>query len=74
MKRTLADLSPGESAKVLGLAADGAVRLRLWDLGLVPGSCAACLFASPLGDPMAYRICGAVIALRRRDAARVQIE
>ena len=32
-----------------------------------------CLFAAPSGEPRAYRIRGAVIALRREDAALVRV-
>lgn len=47
------------------------MRRRLQDLGMVPGAFVECVGISPLGDPAAYRIRGAVIALRRRDAQAV---
>ncbi|MBQ6536545.1 MAG: ferrous iron transport protein A, partial [Firmicutes bacterium] len=41
------------------------------DLGLIPGAAVECVGRAPLGDPAAYLIAGAVIAIRRRDAESV---
>jgi DtxR family Mn-dependent transcriptional regulator len=67
---TLASLRPGESARVLRLApaCQGPQRRRLLDLGVVPGTVITAELASASGDPVAYRIRGALIALRRRHA------
>ncbi len=60
----LHDLRVGEKARVLSLAADGAVRRRILDLGVIEGTEIASLYKSPSGNPAAYLIRGAVIALR----------
>ncbi|MCD8375689.1 MAG: ferrous iron transport protein A [Oscillospiraceae bacterium] len=65
-------LKDGESAYVIELGNEASMRRRLADLGLVPGTRVTCLYRSPAGDPAAYLIRGAVIALRRRDAGRVR--
>ena len=70
----LTRLLPGQSAAVRGLAASGPMRRRLQDIGLVNGTVVKCLGASPLGDPSAYLIRGAVIALRDQDAAGVLLD
>lgn len=70
----LSRLLPGQSAAVWGLAADGPMRRRLQDIGLVHGTIVKCLGPSPLGDPSAYLIRGAVIALRDQDAAGVLLD
>ena len=44
---------------------------RLAALGMIPGTTVACLYDSPSGDPKAYLIRGAAIALRRKDAGAV---
>ena len=44
-----------------------------YELGLIDGTPVECLTRSPLGDPTAYEIRGAVIALRKEDAAGIQI-
>ncbi len=69
---TLEELRPGETARVMGVAAAGAMQNHLLDLGFVKGSRVTCLFPSALGDPRAYWVRGAVIALRKSDAASVQ--
>lgn len=72
-ERTLSDLAPGETATVLELTAAGVMRRRFSDIGLVPGAPVACVGRSPAGDPSAYRIRGAVIAIRASDAAGVRV-
>ena len=74
MKSRLCDISPGEKALVSGMYSQGGIRRRLRDMGLVEGAEVECLMKSPLGDPVAYLIKGAVIALRREDAAAVTVE
>ena len=65
-KRNLSTLSPGETGVVLGTY-DG----RLKDLGVVAGTKILCLQRSPLKDPTAYAIRGAVFAIRKEDAERI---
>lgn len=47
---------------------------RLKDLGLVKGTKVKCVLRSPLGDPSAYVIRGAVVAIREEDASGVVVE
>jgi len=72
---TLGALAPGESARVVRLAPEcrGAQRRRLLDLGLVPGTRVTAELVSLAGDPIAYRIRGALIALRREQADRIVV-
>jgi DtxR family Mn-dependent transcriptional regulator len=73
---TLADLPPGAAGRVVRLAAalQGPQRRRLLDLGVVPGTLITVSFTSPGGDPAAYLIRGALIALRRTQAELIQVE
>ena len=71
--KSLAATEVGETVRVVSLLAEGRMRRRLADLGLIPGSEVTCLGRSPLGDPSAYLIRGAVIAIRRRDAMEVSV-
>ena len=73
MPKSLAATEVGETVRVVSLLAEGRMRRRLADLGLIPGAEVTCLGRSPLGDPSAYLIRGAVIALRRRDAMEVSV-
>lgn len=70
----LARLQDGQSGLVSALRSSGAMRRRLLDLGLIPGTQVTCLGHSPAGDPAAYLIRGAVIALRGRDAAEILLD
>lgn len=70
---TLDKLLPGQAATVAALETTGASRRRLMDLGILPGTKLTAEMRSPLGDPTAYRIRGAVIALRREQARQIQI-
>lgn len=69
-------LASGESASVVGLARTcrGLQRRRLLDLGVRPGAVIRAELIAPGGDPVGYRICGAVIALRRAQAHQILIE
>jgi DtxR family Mn-dependent transcriptional regulator len=73
---TLADLEVGEVGRVLEIspACRGAQRRRLLDLGIVGGTEITAELASASGDPVAYRIRGALIALRREQAEWIRIE
>lgn len=55
------------------MAGERAMRRRLMDMGLIPGTRVTCVVASPAGDPSAYLIRGAVVALRGRDAAGIRV-
>ncbi len=72
----LSDLKPGQGGRVLRLsrACRGNERRRLLDLGLTAGTLVEAEMISPGGDPTAYRIRGAVIALRREQARLIHIE
>ncbi len=64
-------LHPGQNGIVTRLSAEGLTRRRLLDLGLVVGTVVESIRKSPLGDPIAYGIRGAVIALRKEESSQV---
>ena len=73
--RTLADVGPGDSATVAGISplCRGPARRRLLDLGVVPGTVIHARMKSAGGDPVAYDIRGALIALRRDQARHIRV-
>jgi DtxR family Mn-dependent transcriptional regulator len=75
-RRTLADTKRGESVRVVGISprCQGPQRRRLLDLGVVPGTMVEPELVSRSGDPVAYRIRGALIALRREQAEWIEVE
>jgi len=72
-KFNLNHLSVGEKAKVESLAATGSMRRRLLDIGLIENTEIECIGRSPSGDPSAFLIRGAVIAIRSEDCADILI-
>ncbi len=70
----LSALREGESGYVTQVSAGPAMERRLADLGLVRGTRVTCVTRSPAGDPCAYLIRGALIALRRADAQGIRLE
>lgn len=70
----LTDLKRGQKAVIAKLAAYDDMRRRLQDIGLIEGTIVECLGKSPLGDPTAFLIRGAVIALRSEDSGRVLVQ
>ncbi len=73
MNYPLTKLNTGESARVSGLFATGSMRRRLQDIGIVEGTKIRCVLKSPSGDPAAYKIRCAVIALRSEDSQNVLV-
>ena len=64
----------GETGIVQKLLSTGTQRRRMLDLGRVNGTPVEALQKSPSGDPTAYFIRGAVIALRSEDAGKILVE
>ncbi len=72
--KPLNTLPLGKKAVISDLTAIGIERRRMLDLGLVKGASVEALHKSPTGDPTAYFIMGAVIALRGDDAQKILIK
>ncbi|MBN1964509.1 MAG: ferrous iron transport protein A [Anaerolineae bacterium] len=70
---TLDTLAPGQQAVVKSLTCTGLERRRLMDLGILPGTIIEAELRSPLGDPTAYLVRGALVALRRNQARQIEI-
>jgi DtxR family Mn-dependent transcriptional regulator len=73
---SLDELARGEGARVVGIspACRGLERRRLLDMGLLPGTEVRVEMVSPTGDPVAYQVRGATVALRRQQAGHIQVE
>lgn len=71
--KSLTELAVGRRARVCALQSDGALRRRLLDMGLIEGTLVECIGRSPAGDPCAYLIRGAVIAIRNQDGRNILI-
>ena len=71
--KPMSELEIGESGVVTGLSIHGSMRRRLLDIGLCEDTVVKCVGKSPLGDPSAYLIRGAVIAIRETDGRGVAV-
>lgn len=71
---SLTDIKLGQKCKVTSLTAEDNIRRRFLDLGLIYGTEITALSQSPSGDPVAYMIRGAVIAIRSEDASKILVE
>ena len=69
----LPELRVGDGGVVECLEAKPGIRRRLRDLGLIEGTWVECVLKSPGGNPMAYFIRGAVIAIRNEDAGSILV-
>lgn len=73
INNTLNKLETGEKAIVKQVNISGIMKRRLLDLGLIPGTEVSCMLKSPSGDPVAFLIRGAVIALRTEDSRNIVV-
>ena len=73
---TLLDVQPDETVRVVEIsgACQGTQRRRLLDLGVVRGTEITPELVSAAGDPVAYRIRGALVALRGTQASWIAVE
>lgn len=69
----LTNLNEGCSGIIRDVKLSGAIRRRLYDLGLIKGTKVSCVIKSPNGNPIAYNIRGAIIALRNSDTDKIFI-
>ena len=71
--KKLSDLKIGEKAVVTAVNGEGAVRRRLFDMGITPGAEVYLRKKAPLGDPIEIAIRGYELTLRKAEAAHVEI-
>ena len=71
---TIADLKPGQSARVVTVGGEGALRQHFLDMGVIPGAALTLVKLAPMGDPMELRIHGYELTLRLADAARIGVD
>ena len=68
------DTSPhGTQARVVSVDGDGAVALRLMQMGVVPGVSLTVVKSAPLGDPIQVRMRDYELAMRRVEAQTITV-
>ena len=71
---TLKELIPGQSARVVTVGGEGALRQHFLDMGVIPGAEVTLMKLAPMGDPMELRIHGYELTLLLDDAAKIDVE
>lgn len=70
---TLDKLPIGQSCKIEQVRGEGALRRRLLDMGLTPGTAVTLRKTAPMGDPVELELRGYSLTLRLEDAANIDI-
>ena len=71
---TLDKLGIGQSARIIRVGGEGALRQHFLDMGMIPGQVVTLTKYAPLGDPMELLINGYSLTLRLADAAQIDVE
>lgn len=72
-EKTLRDLKVGESAKVVKLTGEGALKRRIMDMGITRGTDVRVHKVAPLGDPIEVTVRGFELSLRKDEAEHVLV-
>lgn len=72
--RTLRDVRVGDSAKVIRVGGEGALRRRIMDMGVTRGVTVYVRKVAPLGDPIEVQVRGYELSIRKSDAELVEVE
>ena len=72
--KLLSQLSIGETGTVVAVNGEGAIRRRLFDMGITPGAEVYLRKKAPLGDPIEIAIRGYELTLRKAEAEFVEME
>ncbi len=70
---TLNELGTGQTARIIKVGGEGALRQHLLDMGLIPGAETTLVKYAPMGDPMELRIHGYELTLRVAEAKEIEV-
>ncbi|MDR3085885.1 MAG: ferrous iron transport protein A [Christensenellaceae bacterium] len=70
---TLDQLEPGQGARIAAVGGCGALRRRLLDMGLTPGTAVTVRKVAPLGDPIELTLRGYELSIRKEDACQIEL-
>lgn len=72
--KTLRDVPIGQTAKVIKLHGEGALKRRIMDMGITKGVDVYVRKVAPLGDPLEVTVRGYELSVRKGDAASIEVE
>lgn len=72
--KTLKQVPIGQSARVVKLHGEGAIKRRIMDMGITKGVVVHIRKVAPLGDPLEVNLRGYELSLRKEDAEMIEVE
>ncbi len=72
--KTLRDIKIKESAVLVKLHGEGAVKRRIMDMGITKGVKVTVRKVAPLGDPIEITVRGYELSIRKADAETIEVE
>ncbi len=69
----LDNLPVGKTAIIKSVGGEGALRLRLLDMGLIPRTKISVIKVAPMGDPIEINVRGYELTIRKEDAANIEL-
>ena len=72
--KTLREVPVGESATVVKIHGEGAVRRRIMDMGITKGIQLTVRKVAPMGDPIQLNVRGYELSIRKADAEMVEVQ
>ncbi len=73
-RKTLRDVKVGETATVIRLVGESAIKRRIMDMGITKGAEVYVRKVAPLGDPIEVTVRGFELSLRRDEAEKVLVQ
>mgnify|MGYP006074176501 FL=1 len=70
----LSDFTPSQSGRVVRIGCTGALRRRIVDMGITPGTLLTLQKIAPLGDPLEIRVRGYELSIRKSEAKEIFLE
>lgn len=74
MMKTLKEVKPSETAKVVKIHGEGVLRKRIMEMGITKGCEVEVVKVAPLGDPIEVIIRGYDLSIRKADAELIEVE
>ena len=72
--KTLREAKIGDTATVVKLHGDGAVKRRIMDMGITKGVEIYVRKVAPLGDPVEVTVRGYELSIRKADAEMIEVK
>ncbi len=72
--KTLRNVKIGETATVIKLHGEGAVKRRIMDMGITKNTSVYVRKVAPLGDPIEITVRNYELSIRKADAEMIEVE